>query len=156
MSKRRPAFSSDQMAFTFEVPQVQRHHGALAGLSREVSSAVALILKEDERSRPMLAAALSELLDEDIDKMTIDGWASEARDRFNISFSRLLALVQVTDRVDVLDRLLRRIGVAALFGEEIMTAQLGHIDRQIADLTARKKKIQQQAVPIGRATTGEA
>lgn len=150
--KRRPAFSSDQLAFTFEVPQPQRHEGALAGLSREVSSAVARILKEDGRSRPALAAALSELLDEEIDKMTIDGWASEARDRFNISFARLLALIQVTDRVDVLDALLRRIGVAALFGEEIMTAQLGHLDRQIAELNARKKQIQQRAVPIGRAT----
>ncbi len=156
MSKRRPAFATDQLAFTFEVPQVQTHEGALAGLSREVSSAVARILKEDGRSRPMLAAALSELLDEDIDKMTIDGWASEARERFNISFSRLLALVQVSNRVDVLDALLRRIGVAALFGEEIKTAQLGHIDRKIAELMAQKKQIQQTAVPIERATTGDA
>jgi hypothetical protein len=116
-----------------------------------VSSAVSRILKEDERSRPMLAAALSEILDEDIDKTTVDGWASESRDRFNISFYRLLALVAVTDRVDVLDALLREIGVAALFGDEIMTAQLGHIDRQIAALRDRRKKIEQRAVPIRRA-----
>jgi hypothetical protein len=151
MGKRRPAFSSDQLAFTFEVPAVQRHEGALAGLARVVSSAVSRILKEDERSRPMLAAALSEILDEDIDKTTVDGWASESRDRFNISFYRLLALVAVTDRVDVLDALLREIGVAALFGDEIMTAQLGHIDRQIAALRDRRKKIEQRAVPIRRA-----
>jgi len=152
MSKRRPAFSADQLAFTFEVPAVQRHEGALAGLARTVSSAVARILKEDERSRPMLAAALSEILDEDIDKTTVDGWASESRDRFNISFYRLLALVAVTDRVDVLDALLREIGVAALFGDEIRTAQLGHIDRQMALLKERRRKIEQQAVPIRRAS----
>lgn len=151
MAKRRPAFSADQLAFTFEVPAVDRHAGALAGLGRVVSSAVSRILDEDERSRPMLAAALSEILDEDVDKMTIDGWASESRDRFNIPFYRLLALIAVTDRVDVLDALLREIGVAALFGDEIVTAQLGHIDRQIAALRERRKTIEQRAVPIRRA-----
>ena len=155
MAKRRPAFSADQLAFTFEVPKVDRHAGALAGLGRVVSSAVSRILDEDERSRPMLAAALSEILDEDIDKTTIDGWSSESRDRFNISFYRLLALVAVTDRVDVLDALLREIGLAVLFGEEMLTAQIGHLDRQIAELTAKKKTIQKRAVPIGRATTGD-
>ena len=153
--KRRPAFNPNQLAFTFDVSPVPRDEGALAGLSRVVSSAVARIIKEDERSRPMLAAALSEILGESIDKMTIDGWASEARDRFNISFARMLALVSVTDRVDVLDVLLREIGVAALFGEEIMTAQLGHIDRQMAQLKERRRKIEQQAVPIRRAKTGD-
>lgn len=156
MGKRRPAFSADQLAFTFDVPQIQRHEGALAGLSRVVSSAVARIIKEDGRGRPELAGALSEILDEPIDKMTLDGWASEARDRFNIPFYRLLALVAVTDRVDVLDALLREIGVAAIFGEEIITAQLGHLDRQIAALRDRKKQIEQRARPIRRATTGDA
>lgn len=150
--RRKPAFSADQLAFTFEVPAIARHEGALAGLSRITSSAVARILKEDERSRPALAGALSEILGEPIDTMTLDGWSSEARDRFNIPFYRLLALVAVTDRVDVLDALLREIGVAALFGEEIITAQLGHLDRQIAQLTDRKKQIQQRARPFGRAT----
>lgn len=155
MPKRRPAFSSAQLAFTFEVTPTPRHEGALAGLAREVSSAVARIINEDERSRPMLAGALSEILDESIDKMTLDGWASESRDRFNVPFYRLLALVAVTNRVDVLDALLRKIGVAALFGEEIRTAQLGHIDRQMAILKERRRQIEQQAVPIRRAHTGD-
>lgn len=155
MSKRRPAFSTEQLAFTFDVPRAERHQGALAGLSREVSSAVSRIIREDERSRPMLAAALSEILDEPVDKMTLDGWASEARDRFNIPFYRLLALIAVTDRADVLDALLRKVGVAVLVGEEIITAQLGHIDRQMAQLKERRRKIEQQAVPIRRANTGE-
>jgi hypothetical protein len=151
MAKRRPAFSTNQLAFTFELPEVPRHDGALAGLGRTVSSAVGRIVADDERSRPALAAALSDILDEEVDKATIDGWTSESRDRFNIPFYRLLALVMVTDRVDVLDALLREIGVAALFGDEIVTAQLGHIDRQIAALRDRRKQIEQRAVPIRRA-----
>jgi hypothetical protein len=154
--KRRPAFSSDQLAFTFEVPTVERHHGALAGLSREVSSAVARIIEEDGRARPVLAGALSEILGRTMTKETLDGWSSEGRDKFNVPFYGLLALVAVTDRADVLDALLRRVGVAVLVGEEIITAQLGHLDRQIAELQGRKKQIQQRAVPIGRATTGDA
>lgn len=150
--KRRPAFDSSQLAFTFEVAAAPQHEGALAGLSRTVSSAVSRIVREDARSRPVLAGALSEILDETVEKMTIDGWASESRDRFNIPFYRLLALVAVTGRVDVLDALLREIGVAALFGDEILTAQLGHIDRQMAILKERRRLIEQQAVPIRRAT----
>lgn len=151
MSKRRPAFDPAQMGFTFETPAAPRHVGALAGLSRVVSSAVARILHEDGRSRRELAYKLSEILDEDIGPMTLDGWASEARDAFNVPLHRALALIAVTERVDVLDALARQIGAAVLFGPELQTARLGHIDRKIAMLRNERKIIEQTAVPIGRA-----
>jgi len=46
--------------------------------------------------------------------------------------------------------MMRKIGAAVLVGEEIHTAQLGHIDRKIAALQAEKKRIAGSAKPIGR------
>ncbi|MEO6217732.1 MAG: hypothetical protein ABIS51_18395, partial [Sphingomonas sp.] len=67
---------------------------------------------------------------------------SAARDRVNISASRLLVLIAVTDRFDLLDALVRRIGASVLVGDEILAAELGHIDRQMAALKARRRSIE--------------
>jgi hypothetical protein len=55
-----------------------------------------------------------------------------------VPMSRFFALVAVTERHDVLDLLLRQIGAAVLVGEEIYTAQLGHIDRKMAELKEQR------------------
>ncbi|KTE24432.1 MULTISPECIES: hypothetical protein [unclassified Sphingopyxis] len=155
MGKRQPAFDDRQLAFNldaFNVPMPERFDGALAHLPRMISSSVARILQEDGRSRHVMAGELSRLLGTEVSKMTIDGWASESRDRFNISAAHWIALLAATDRVDVLDGIVRpALGVAVFEGPEVATAELGHIDRQIAALRDRRKKIEQRAVPIRRA-----
>lgn len=150
MSKRRPALDSSQLGFTFDTPRRARGVGELAGFDRVVASAVSQILGCDGRNRREIAFALSTLLDEDISAMTLDGWASEARDTFNVPFHRALALIAVTERFDVLDALVRRIGGSVLVGSEIITARLGHIDRQIAELKQIRSEVAKQAQPIGR------
>lgn len=141
MGKRRPAVPPGQFAFTFDVPAPARGGSALAGLEREIAATVSTMLKEDSRSRYEIAGALSELLDDDVSKAMLDAYASEAKEAHAISFARLLALTQVTDRYDLLDRLTRRIGAALLVGEEILTAELGQIDRKIQALRDRRRAI---------------
>lgn len=141
MSKRRPAVPPGQFAFTFDVPSAARTASALAGLEREIASTVATMLKEDERTRFAIAGAVSELLSDDVSKGMLDKYASEGSAEHAISASRLLALTQVTDRYDLLDRLTRRIGAALLVGEEVLTAELGHIDRQIEQLKQRRRVV---------------
>ncbi|HEX7821071.1 MAG TPA: hypothetical protein VF463_10680 [Sphingobium sp.] len=148
--KRRPSFTADQLIFTFDAPAPARAESSLAGMQKMVAAAVGRILHEDERNRHQIAARMSELLDETVSKSMLDGYSSEAREEFSISFHRLLALIAATDRHDVLDALIRPIGGAVLVGEEIHTAQLGHLDRQIAELRARRKHIEGSARPIGR------
>lgn len=150
MGKRRPSFSDNQLIFSFDAPVPAREAASLAGLGRMVASSVGAILKGDERDRYEIAARMSALLDETVTKDMLDGYSAEARETHNISFHRMLALLAVTDRHDVLDALIRKIGAAVLVGEEIHTAQLGHIDRQIAELKARRKTIETSARPIGR------
>src|SRR3546814_9557709 len=77
MKKRRPSFDISQMGFTFDPPEPARGEAALAGLERQVSAAVGLILKEDTRSRAEIAGAMSALLAERVSPGMLDGYRSE-------------------------------------------------------------------------------
>lgn len=150
MAKRRSSLDDAQLGFTFDPPKPARREADLAGLDRIVAATVALALKEDERPRAVIAAVMSALLGEDVTTHMLNGYASESREKVNIALHRAMALFAATERFDLLDALMRRIGAALLVGEEIHAAQLGHIDRQIAELKVRKRSLEGKAKPIGR------
>ena len=110
MAKTRA--SADQFAFTFDAPQPATLPAALAGVDARVARTVAEVLKNDDRDRLVIAAAMSVLLDEEVSKAMLDAYASPARDGHNISFARMLALIAVTNRFDLLAREWRAIGAA--------------------------------------------
>lgn len=150
MSKRRPALDDAQLAFSFAAPRPATEEADLAGLEKVIASAVARVLKDDPRSRFEIAGAVSGLLDDDVTKLMLDAYASEARDGHNISAGRFFALLAATGRFDVLDAICGRIGCKVLVGAEIHTAELGHIDRQMAALKVRRSAIEKVAKPINR------
>ncbi|MFZ5749070.1 MAG: hypothetical protein ACOY45_15605 [Pseudomonadota bacterium] len=134
----------EQIAFAFDPPVRATAIAALAGMERRISGTVATILASEAaqgRPREVVAAAMSVLLDEEITKAMLDAYASPARTEHKVPMSRFLALVAVTDRHDLLDERLREIGAALLVGEEVHTARLGHIERQIATLKAERARI---------------
>lgn len=150
MTKRRASIDPAQLGFTFDPPAPARREAELAGFDRTVAASVALSLKEDGRSRFEVAGAVSALLSEDVSKMMLDAYAAEGRDQHNISAHRLLALIAVTERFDLLDALVRRIGAALLVGEELRTARLGHLKAQERALKAEIRKIEAATSPIER------
>ena len=139
-----------QLGFTFDPPLPARRDADLAGLDRQIAGYVATALKEDARPREVIAGAMSALLAEPVTKLMLDAYASEARGDHNISAARALALVAVTERYDLLDALLRRIGAAVLVGEELHAARLGHLQAQQRAIAAEIKKYQASAQPITR------
>lgn len=147
--KRRSALDGSQLGFTFDPPAPARLDADLAGLDRVVSATVAKML-EGQGSRYIVAGRMSALLDTDVSKLMLDAYASESREGHAISAARLLALVAATERFDLFDTLVRRIGCALLVGEEIITAEIGNLDRQIAELKARRRSIEQAAPVIKR------
>lgn len=151
MFKRRPALDPSQLGFTFEPPAPARSAADLAGLDRLIAAGVARSLREDDRSREEIAGAMSSLLGEEVTKFMLDAYASEAREQHNISAGRFLAFIAVTNRYDILDHVLRRIGAAALVGEEIVTARVGDLRARIAELSAELKSAERTAIPIRRA-----
>lgn len=150
MRKRRASIDPAQLGFTFDPPAPARREAELAGLDRVIAAKVALALKEDGRSRFEIAGAVSALLDEDVSKLMLDAYAAESRDQHNISAARFLAFIAVTERFDLLDALLRRIGGAVLVGEELHAARLGHLKAQERALRAEIRKMEQAASPIDR------
>ncbi|GAM04835.1 MAG: hypothetical protein VYD90_13055 [Pseudomonadota bacterium] len=131
----------DQLGFAFEAPLPAQGEAALAGMEQRVCRMVGSILASDGRAREVIAAQMSVLLGEEVSRAMLDAYSSPARLEHKVPFSRLMALVAVTGRHDLLDPLMREIGAALLVGEEVHTARLGHIDRQIAQLQAEKKRI---------------
>ncbi|NML88373.1 hypothetical protein HHL26_04745 [Sphingobium sp. TB-6] len=142
--------SPAQFAFTFDAPQPATLPAALAGMDARVARTVGEILKDDDRDRRVIAAEMTVLLDEEVTKLMLDAYASPARDGHNISFARMLALIAVSNRFDLLDRELREIGAAVLVGEEIHAAQVGHLRSEISKLTAQLKQIERMAPTITR------
>ncbi|MBB5987405.1 hypothetical protein [Sphingobium lignivorans] len=139
MAKAKP--HPGQIAFAFDPPAAPVGPAALAGLERRISGATATILNSDPRSREVIAAEMSVLLDEEISRAMLDAYASPAREGHKVIMSRFLALVAVCERHDLLDQVLREIGAAVLVGEELHTARLGHLDRQIAKLKIERQRL---------------
>jgi len=145
-----PPKRPDQLGFTFDPPQPAHEEADLAGLGRVVAAGVGRALREEPRSRFEIASAMSRLLDEEVTKWMLDAYASEARDQHNISAERFFAFIAVTNRFDILDHVMRRIGAALLVGEEIALARAGHLRAQIEALKEELKETERQARPIGR------
>lgn len=149
-AKRRSSLSADQLAFTFDAPAMPTGAAELAGLGQFASACVARAMREDGRDRRDLAAEVSKLLDDDVTHHMLNAYASESREDHRVPIDRFLAIIVVTKRFDVLDAMVKKVGARLLVGEEIMTAELGHIDRQIAELKARRQQVAAQATPIER------
>lgn len=142
MPKAQP--HPDQFGFDFATPAPAQGEAALAGLEKRVSAMVGVILNSAHaagRTREVIAAEMSALLGENVSRKMLDAYASPAREDHKVPFSRLLALIIVTGRQDLMDPLMRVGGMAILVGEEVHTARLGNIDREIAKLQAERKRI---------------
>ncbi|NBB51470.1 hypothetical protein GVN24_24605 [Rhizobium sp. CRIBSB] len=150
MAKRKPAFDPAQMAFGFEPRPTLASDGMMAGIDRQIASAVARVLKDDDRDRFDLAAAMSRIMDADVSKWMLDAYAAEGREEHNISAGRFLVLIAATGRYDVLEAFLRRIGCALVVGEEVLTVELGHVSAQIERLQARQRELKRAAPAIQR------
>ncbi len=152
MTKRRAPTGTAQLGFTFEPPTPAHLPAELAGLGRIAAGVVSAALKGDPRSRDEIAGAVSSLLDERVSLDMLNAYASEAREQHSIPLHRALALIAVTDRHDLLDMLVRRIGAALLVGDELRVARLGHLKAQRIQLDAEIRKLNGEVVPIDRGT----
>lgn len=152
MTKRRAAFNPDQMAFDLEPPSLPSD-GMLAGFDRKVASAVSLVLKEDDRDRWDVAAAMSRILDADVPKSMLDAYSAESKEDHNISFARMLVLIATTGRHDVLRSLLRPFGLDLVVGEEILLVEMGHLESQKREIERRLKELKTEARPLKRGGT---
>lgn len=152
MVKAKPI--RNQLAFAFEPPAPATHAAALAGIDARTARMIGEALNSDSRPREIIAAEMSILLDEEVSKAMLDAYSAPGKPDHNISWPRMLALIAVTKRYDLLDREMRQIGAAVLVGEEIHTARVGHLKSKIADLQSELREAEKKARPISRGQRG--
>lgn len=75
-------------------------------LPAKVSRVLSEALRGAGKSREDVAGELSDFLDEDVTTAMLDTYASEAREKNNIPAYRLMALVALLDRPEILNELL--------------------------------------------------
>ena len=138
----------DQMGFDFSVPMPAADAGELAGLERQINELVGTILNTDPRPREVIAAEMSVLLDDEISRAMLDAYASPARTEHKVPFSRLCALVVVTNRQDMLGPVMRKIGTALLVGDEVKTARMGQLQQRINAAQAELRELKTIAPTI--------
>jgi hypothetical protein len=110
--KRTPKLSDEWLTDVWTVRPIDYAEGELADFDQLVSSAVARCLKQE--SRADIARDLSHILGERVTVHMLNAYASEERREHNISAVRLLALIGLTSRFDILDALVREVGGKAL------------------------------------------
>ncbi|ALJ14235.1 hypothetical protein [Sphingopyxis macrogoltabida] len=146
------ARATNQLAFAFEAPRPATHAAALAGMDAEVARTVGEVLataQANGKPREIAAAEMSVLLNEPITFDMLNAWSAPGKGKHNISFTRMCALVAVTNRFDLLDRELRRIGAAVIVGKELMTVRAGHLRAVIRKNQEELRELERLAPQIG-------
>ena len=147
MRKRGKFTDNRQLALDLHQPKSNDRDGILAGLDKRLSSAVSHILDRDSRSRYEIAGEVSRLLDDEVSKGMLDKYTSPSADTHNISAARFLALISATGAYDILREFVLEIGADLVVGDEVLTAELGSIEAEIAQLIERKKSLKKLAPP---------
>lgn len=145
----------DQIDFCFDAPAVPSGEAALAGFERRTNVFVGEMLNSDGRDRYAIAAEVSKLLGSDVSKAMLDAYSSPAREDHKVPFSRLMAIVVVTGRYDLLDAHMRETGCGVITGRELKTAELGSLEQEVRELQERLRTLRKTAQPIRRGGTGE-
>ncbi|MBD3728734.1 MAG: hypothetical protein IE933_03430 [Sphingomonadales bacterium] len=138
----------DQVSFDFDAPAPAKGFAGLAGLERRICETVGSILASDFRSRAVIAAEMSDILDENISVDMLNAYSSPARTEHRVPMSRFFALLVVTGRQDQFRPLLREIGISGLLGDEVKTARLGQLQQVIAEAQAEMRQLKGNAPKI--------
>lgn len=143
----------NQLGFVFDPPRAIEGEAALAGFEQRVNRMVGEMLNSDGRSREVIAAEMSVLLADKVSREMLDAYSSPARIEHKVPFSRLMALVVVTNRFDLLDLRMRETGCAVLVGDELHTARIGHLEQRKKQIDAELRQLKGSATPFSRGDT---
>jgi hypothetical protein len=146
MAKAKP--HPGQLPFDFAAPAPAKGVAELAGLERQIAELVGTVLASCGRPREVIAAEMSVLLNDTVSKSMLDAYASGARPDHKVPASRLFALLVVTDRQDLLDPIMRKLGAALLVGDEVRTARLGQVETLLQQLQDERRRLRNETTPI--------
>lgn len=123
--RKNPFLSDEMLRDIWNVRPLDYAEGELKDFDALVSSAVARCLNESEYSRAEQADMLSFLLGDSVSVAMLNAYTSGARRDHRVPASRLLLLIAMTRRFDILDALLREVGGKALDQNDAKVYEIG-------------------------------
>ncbi len=142
---RQPSF--------FDVPEPPATAPASLNIAAELRAQLARAIKECPKSRPQIAAEMTELLwgdaAGDAGEVTVhmlNAWTAPSREEWRFPLEFLPAFVAATGAVDVLDRIAAKCGCKILVGEEALLVKLA-ISLAEKEKWSQKHAALQKALP---------
>lgn len=130
----------------FEVPRAAESAPGAFDFDGRLRRLLNDAVKRCDKSRAVIAAEMTDLVfgdagEGEITKAQLDSWTAPSRGEWRFPLCYLPAFIKVTGAVDLLDAMAALVGCKVLAGEAVIDAELGRIDRQIAQLNERRKTI---------------
>jgi hypothetical protein len=132
------------------IPSPMPKHAGTMDFRRPVASLLSELLRQTHGSRYTVAARMSELSDVETSKALLDSYTAEAREGHNIPFWKVPLIEAATDRRDLLEWHAAVLGARVIYGDEIIDADVGRLQRQLGELQDQLKGLQKQQKRGGR------
>lgn len=140
MSRRSDGLTGELFS-TIPAPMPQT--AASMDFRSKVAQLVSQAIKDAEGSRWVIAARMSELADVETSKAILDSYTAESREECNLPFWKTPLLEVATGSRSLAEWHASVLGGRILWGAEILDADLGSVERQIAELQAQRKHLRE-------------
>lgn len=107
----------------------------------KVAQLVSQAIKDTDASRWVIAARMSELADVETSKAVLDSYTAESREKCNLPLWKTPLLEAATGSRALAEWHASVLGGRILWGAEILDADIGSVERRIAELQERRKRL---------------
>lgn len=132
------------------IPAPAPQHAGAMDYRRTVANLLSGLLQQARASRYHVAARVSELADVETSKALLDSYTAESREGHNLPFWKAPLIEAATGRRDLVEWHAAVLGGRVIWGDEILDADVGRLQRQLGDLQDELKALQKQQKRGGR------
>jgi hypothetical protein len=153
-AQRPPAAQGDLLAWSPPAPvqQYEAHRVRAATLAGRIKRAIAETLRDQAGAgadRDQIAAAMGEYLGDEVGKISLDAWSSEAREDRMPSLLRFAALLVATADPRLLQVLATECGWVVLDRKWLDTIELASLLRHEKAIARQRRAVEQRCLRNG-------
>jgi hypothetical protein len=145
---KKPTHDPRQMTLDelFEIPRQVEATPASLDHGKEVSHLLSTALKETTKSRYEICARMSELLGHDISISMLNAWTAESREAWRFPLEYATAFEIACETYCLTEFQARKRGCKVYAGDEVRQAEIGRIESQIGEMTAKLKALKKARI----------
>lgn len=132
-----------QTSFLGELTATKQLPGSL-DISTKLRNALSAAIKRSPHSRHIIAGKMSELLDRDITKASLDAWTADSKDGWKFPAEYIPAFCIAIEDVSILNLLCNECRCLCVKSKDQINLELGQIAAQELALRERKKHLLSQ------------